>query len=80
MIQGGIIAETRLNQVEQAKELYAMAREKSSLQRWELLMLRLRIRSGDWHEVVEIITEQGGGYRPSRDVLATANVIAFAKC
>ena len=59
MIQGGIIAETRLNQVEQAEELYAMAREKSPVAKIGITdVLRLRIRSGDWQEVVDIISEQ----------------------
>ena len=59
MLQGGIIAETRLNQVEQAEELYAMARDKSSVAKVGITdVLRLRIRSGDWQEVVDIITEQ----------------------
>ncbi len=59
MIQAGIIAETRLNQVEQAEELYALAREKSAVATIGITdVLRLRIRSGDWQEVVDIIGEQ----------------------
>ena len=59
MIQAGIIAETRLNQVEQAEELYALAREKSTVATIGITdVLRLRIRSGDWQEVIDIISEQ----------------------
>ncbi len=59
MIQAGIIAETRLNQVEQAEELYALARQKSEVSKIGITdVLRLRIRSGDWQEVVDIIAEQ----------------------
>ena len=76
LIQAGLIAETRLNQVEQAEECYALARQNSDVAQIGITdVLRLRIRSGDWDEVVTIIEEHAeNAIDPSGMYFMAANV------